>query len=370
MNENHFSNLDSNKLLMQCSDFLQLGQEIILNKINAKLHTLKETEKFKIWQSAWEATSQEVNENLTMSMRDASTELKNIYKHPAFLKIGMASVGVIMLFNTHSTSTQEHLTPSKQTYPIYKSVFHNKAEAFLNLVKNAEGLSYKFYLDNIGIATAYGWNPTRNSKKFNVDLAHKIGLSNKETKIIASISSDENKSQVQFIPKQLKKMLLTKKQTDKSAEIMLDFYETEFIKVLKIKAKQNHYDENKAVNFYKKMPSNQQVVMVHMAYKLGTTGLLKYNGFFKNLITYMDNPNQNNFNRIATDFEYSYKDREGNKQHDEKVEKIHTAFFNACATDINNKNILNKDKVINSIKECQKLVTDTTSKPKLSTGNS
>lgn len=60
-----------------------------------------------------------------------------------------------------------------------------------------------FYKDNLGIATAY------NSKEFNVDVAHKIEMSNSQIKSIEQIS---NNSKVQSVPQSLKKVVLTDRQ--------------------------------------------------------------------------------------------------------------------------------------------------------------
>ena len=127
-----------------------------------------------------------------------------------------------------------HLAQSLQP-KFMTSVFKNKLEAFTKLLGMTEGKANFFYKDNLGVATAYGWNPTKNSKEFNVDVAHKIGMSTAQVKTIEKISDN---SKVQSVPAPLKKVVLSEKQVEKSAEVMMTFYENEFLKVMKIKAQE------------------------------------------------------------------------------------------------------------------------------------
>lgn len=357
--------------VLKCTAFLNLGYQHLKDKFSHTVSVIEKSEQFQVWKDCWLDSNKAVYEDLQFGIHDLSQSLKKVSQHQHFLKIGMMAIGSALLINP-TTPSNGNLGEIKQHYPEYRSIFKNKPQAFLNLLKKTEGVAQKFTLDNIGIAAAYGWNPTRNTQEFNKSVAQKIGLSNKETKIIAEISSDtgSKKKPVQYVPKQLKKTVLTHEQMNKSAIFMMDFYEDEFIKVLKIKARQNQEDTTKVVDFYKSLPNNQQVVMIHMAYKVGTSGLLKYNQFFNNLFVYMNEPTENNFVKIAPHFEYSYKTREDIKVHDIKVENIHTVFFNDCAIDTQKHPILNKQKTLESIKACQKIVQIPSDKNKLNLGNS
>lgn len=237
------------------------------------------------------------------------------------------------------------------------SVFHTKLEAFTKLLGITEGKANFFYKDNLGVATAYGWNPTKNSKEFNVDLAHKIGMSSYQVKYIEKIS-DNNK--VQSVPAALKKVVLSDKQVQKSAEFMMTFYENEFLKVMKIKAKEDGKNYTKVLKAYRELPNNQQAVMVHMTYKVGTKNLLKYDQFFKELFAYMEQPTKMNLDKVTENFEYSYKTRKGQRLHDVRVEEAHNEFFNKCGIQYSDKK--HKEAVKESINSCRELIASKTIK--------
>lgn len=236
-------------------------------------------------------------------------------------------------------------------------IFQNKLEAFTKLLMITEGEANFFYKDNLGIATAYGWNPTRNSKEFNVDLASNMGMSTSQIKSIEKISASKKtpaNKQVQSVPASLKKVVLSEKQIKKSAEYMMTFYEKEFLKVMQIKAEKNGKDFSKILKSYHELPNNQQAVMVHMAYKVGINNLLKYEQFFKELFTYMEQPTTINLEKVTDNFEYSYKTRKGNRLHDTRVEEAHNEFFNKCSIQDSDK--IKKEAIKESINYCRNLV--------------
>lgn len=237
------------------------------------------------------------------------------------------------------------------------SIFKNKLEAFTKLLGMTEGKANFFYKDNLGVATAYGWNPTKNSKEFNVDVAHKIGMSTAQVKTIEKISDN---SKVQSVPAPLKKVVLSEKQVQKSAEVMMTFYENEFLKVMKIKAEENHKDYDKMLKAYHQLPNNQQAVMIHMAYKVGTPNLLKYNQFYKQLFNYMEHPTATNLDKVTANFDYSYKTKKGTRLHDTRVEEAHNEFFNECSIKDGEKK--QKEVVKERVSSCRNLVASKTIK--------
>lgn len=237
------------------------------------------------------------------------------------------------------------------------SIFKNKLEAFTKLLGMTEGKANFFYKDNLGVATAYGWNPTKNSKEFNVDVAHKIGMSTAQVKTIEKISDN---SKIQSVPAPLKKVVLSEKQVQKSAEVMMGFYENEFLKVMKIKSQENKKDYDKMLKAYHELPNNQQAVMVHMAYKVGTPNLLKYNQFFKQLFNYMEHPTSHNLDKVTANFDYSYKTRKGTRLHDTRVEEAHNEFFNECSIKDGEKK--QKEVVKERVNSCRNLVASKTIK--------
>lgn len=237
------------------------------------------------------------------------------------------------------------------------SIFHSKIDAFTKLLGMTEGKANFFYRDNLGIATAYGWNPTKNSKEFNIDVANKLGMSHSQVKSIEKIS---NNSQVQSVPNSLKKVVLSDKQIQKSAEIMMVFYENEFLKEMKHKAQENGKDYNKALIAYHKLPYDLQVVMVHMTYKVGGPHLRKYNDFFKKLFVYMDKPTSSNWDKFSNNFNYSFKTRTGKIIHDIKTEQIHYEFVHKCSINESDKK---QTEVMNErIQSCRNLVASKTIK--------
>lgn len=249
-----------------------------------------------------------------------------------------------------ANSIVESLQPKFMT-----SVFKTKKEAFTKLLDITEGKANFFYRDNLGIATAYGWNPTKNSKDFNLSVANELGMSKKQINSIEQISNNRH---IQSVPIHLKNMELSEKQIQKSADFMLDFYEAELLKVMKIKAKQNEKNYADVLKNYHALPNNQQVIMIHMAYKVGTPNFLKYNQFFKGLFKYMENPNEKNLSKITENFTYSHKTVKGLRVQDTRVENIHQEFFNQCSIKENLTN--NKEYIQQQIHSCRNLVVSKT----------
>jgi GH24 family phage-related lysozyme (muramidase) len=229
---------------------------------------------------------------------------------------------------------------------VTKSVFKSKKEAFISLLGVTEGKSPIFYKDNLGIATAYGWNPTKNKKEFNVEIAKDIGMTASQVKTIEKISEN---NRVQSVPSNLKDVVLTDKQVKKSAEVMMVYYEKEFLNVLNRKCKQLNKDCELYEAKYHELPANQQAVMIHMAYKVGTPNLLKYNQFFIGLFKYMDNPSEKNLQIIKDNLEYSFKTRKGEVKHDKPVEVLHKFVYEECGFKPS-MNILNKNSIIENCK--------------------
>ena len=188
-------------------------------------------------------------------------------------------------------------------------------------------------------------------------MANKLGMSHSQVKSIEKIS---NNSQVQSVPNSLKKVVLSDKQIQKSAEIMMVFYENEFLKEMKHKAQENGKDYNKALIAYHKLPYDLQVVMVHMTYKVGGPHLRKYNDFFKKLFVYMDKPTSSNWDKFSNNFNYSFKTRTGKIIHDIKTEEIHYEFVHKCSINESDKK---QTEVMNErIQSCRNLVASKTIK--------
>lgn len=349
--------------LHQLKNFLHIGANSLTTNLSSGIEKLQKNQELISLKNAWDNVQEEIFLNLQENFQDSTQEIKKASKYcfKNFKTIGLTAV--VLSLTMSSLPPQLSSTPVDETIH-YSSYFFNKQEAFIKLVHLTEGKSHKFGLDNSGFAGAYGWNPTKNTLSLNTQIAEVIGLTKKEIKIIQSVSipdlinkkdSDSKKPKkihktVQFVPKQLKSTFLTNEQIDNSAKFLMNYYEKEFLKVLKLKVKSQGIDYQTAKDFYYNMPSNQQVVLIHMTYKVGVHGLLKYDNFFEHLITYMKKPTEKQFIAISPNFEYSYKTRDGVKLHDTRVEKIHDVFFNKCATD---KNHSLQEKVLSNIMSCR-----------------
>lgn len=244
-------------------------------------------------------------------------------------------------------------------FPKYMhSMFASKDEAFLHLLNVAEGRQDKFYRDNKGIAIAYGWNPTRNSKEFNLEIAKKAGLNSEQTEAIIKVSET---TKVNHVPKDLKKLRLNGKQLDKTAIALMPHYEEGFLSAMRQHSLRNHRNPDKDIAAYQRLPNNQQVVMIHMAYKVGPANLLNYKTFYRKLFRYLDNPNRSNLNQVQRNFTYTYATLDGQRLHDARVEDIHTGFFSDCSINPDPKQ---KENVSAKINQCRN-VANITRKEKL-----
>lgn len=227
--------------------------------------------------------------------------------------------------------TQQKIQQKIIDSPYMQSLFNNKEDAFINLLNTAEGKRNNFYRDNKGIAIAYGWNPTRNSIDFNLDIAKKAGLSEEQTAAILKVSDNQK---IKFVPKELKSISLSDEQLNQTAIALMPKYEEQFLTALSTHAINNNKDPKSYIDNYNMLPFNQQAVLIHMAYKVGGDNLLKYKSFYKSLFNYLDNPTKNNLAKVEKNFSYTYQ-KDGETLHDEMVEKFHSEFFQSCSVSQN-----------------------------------
>lgn len=230
-----------------------------------------------------------------------------------------------------------------------QSMFATKQEATLHVLNVAEGKQNKFYRDNKGIAIAYGWNPTRNTKEFNLSVAKEAGLTPEQTAAILKVS-DTNK--VNYVPKDLKKIRLTDQQVEKIALALIPRYEQEFLDAMSYHSQRNKRDLQKDIAAYHQLPNNQQAVLIHMAYKVGAENLTQYKTFYKKFFSYLDKPTKANLQQVQKNFTYTYATLEGERLHDTRVEEIHTGFFAQCAISSDPKA---KEKISSKITQCRNI---------------
>lgn len=255
------------------------------------------------------------------------------------------------VMNSNPVESIKHDIP-KEVFKIPKymqSMFSTKEDAALHVLNVAEGKQNRFYRDNKGIAIAYGWNPTRNTKEFNLRVAQEAGLTPEQTAAILKVS-DTNK--VNYVPKELKKIRLTDEQVEKIALALIPRYEQEFLEAMSYHSERNKRDIQKDIEAYHQLPNNQQAVLIHMAYKVGAENLTQYKTFYKKFFSYLDKPNKANLQQVQKNFTYTYATLEGERLHDTRVEEIHTGFFAQCAINADPKA---KEKVASKINQCRNI---------------
>lgn len=251
------------------------------------------------------------------------------------------------VFSLHS----DIATSSAQIPHYMQSMFSSKDKAFLQLLKVAEGVQYKFYRDNKGLAIAHGWNPTRNSLEFNLKIAQAADLDDTQTSAIIRLS---NTNKINFVPKDLKKISLSQEQVQKVSLALMPHYEQGFLNAMTSHSLRNGRNPDKDISAYHSLPNNQQVVMIHMAYKVGAENLLNYKTFYKKLFSYFDKPNKNNLSQVQQNFTYTYANLDGTRLHDTRVENIHTSFFSDCAI-VSQPQPNDKNKVLSKINQCRNI---------------
>lgn len=230
-----------------------------------------------------------------------------------------------------------------------QSMFTTKEDAFVHLLNVAEGKQDKFYRDNKGIALAYGWNPTRNTKEFNLKIAQEAGFDEEQTAAISRIS---NTNKVNYVPKDLKKMRFTAEQVQKTALALMPHYEQGFLDAMAANSIRNKRNPQKDIQAYHDLPNNQQAIMIHMAYKVGGENLMNYKTFYKKLFGYLDKPTKGNLAEVKKNFQYTYATLDGERLHDTRVEEIHAGFFSDCAINVDPKI---KEKVSSKINQCRNI---------------
>ena len=202
-----------------------------------------------------------------------------------------------------------------------------KNNSFFRLLCLTEGFSNIFYKDNIGVATIFGWNPTRNSEEFNSAILDKVPMDNKVKNYILSLSNKGD--HIKYVPSEIANYQFSPTQVLKMTESMKDFYEGVFLKVLDKKMDEKHFSDEqkqKVIYGYKHLPDNQKAVLIHMAYKLGEPNLTKYSAFFNRFVIYAVKPTPVNKSLVANQFSYYYK-KDKKLFHDTQTEEIHNVYF-------------------------------------------
>lgn len=326
------TNIDNEVVYPEYSSSLKVAYDTNLST-TPSLNTIKDSQKLSLF-------SQQNIQNEYSSFNNHSLPT---YSFSQFLKNSVMNSNPV-------ESIQQDISKEVIKLPQYMhSMFKTKEEATLHVLNVAEGQQNRFYRDNKGIAIAYGWNPTRNTKEFNLRIAQESGLNSEQTAAILKVS-DTNK--VNYVPKELKKIRLTQEQVNKTALALIPRYEEEFLQAMSFHAERNKRNVDHDIAAYHQLPNNQQAVLIHMAYKVGAENLMKYKTFYKKFFSYLDKPTKANLQQVQNNFTYTYATLQGERLHDTRVEEIHTGFFSQCAISSDSKT---KEKIASKINQCRNI---------------
>ncbi len=195
--------------------------------------------------------------------------------------------------------------------------------SFLKLLGKTEGFSEHFYMDNKGIAGAYGWNITQNSESFNRKVGKLAGLKKQEIIQIQALS----KKNVKSVPLSISHIQIDEKKAQKTVNFLYEFYLKEFEAVF---LKKSNNDIELLGKMRNDFTSEQKAVFAHMAYKVGISGLQKYENFYDAMFEYLEkrNPKKEDLEKIKEEIAYVYFVG-GEKKRDQKVQDIHRDQFMA-----------------------------------------
>ena len=286
------------------------------------------------------ALKKEFDVNSLLPKKQQSQTIKNIkrgyFAFKCFIRLSVVIGGT--MYYTHLVYQKEHQDIAmsqtiNQDYDLLtqagKNLGNMIAEPFLALLGKAEGSSYKFYLDNKGFATGYGFNPTQNDANYNKAILKYADVDPRTIDTIVNISSKYKNTQLKAVPEELQNVSFSKKQIQKMAIFARKSYEQDFLIVFKEKMDAKHFSEQREkvlINRYQVLTDEQRAVLIHMTYKVGQPGLEHYNTFFSDFIKYLENPTTENQEKVANDFVYHYK-QNGKVLVDTRVDNIHHDLF-------------------------------------------
>lgn len=243
----------------------------------------------------------------------------------------LAICGLVLGYNIHliHEKLENNIPIVESIKNDYEVVSSTLSDSFVGLLKKAEGVSQKFYPDNKGYATGYGFNPTQNSPEYNRQILTFAEVNPETINFILKNANKYKDVQSKNVPEEFKQIKFTPEQINKMAIFAKVSYEKDFRTVLNEKLERKNFTkdkEDKILNNYLHMPSNQKSVLIHMVYKVGVKNLRKYNNFFNSLINYLDTPTLENKEKVALQFVYHYKSN-GQTLLDTRVSKIHYKEF-------------------------------------------
>lgn len=203
-----------------------------------------------------------------------------------------------------------------------------KKEYFLALVSQAEGFKPGIYKDNKGFALGNGWNLTKQSPKYNKELAQAVFH---ESKIVNTLSDMSEQSPKAVTTKQIEAVSIAPQQALQITYLIGEKIRKEYVipGISQVIQKNQQIDKALADKISSKvfnnLKKNEQEAIVYHAYKCGGNSFLKFNNLITKLVDYSLKKNIKK-ESIIEEFNYSYK-IDGVKYLDKQSQEIVGAMF-------------------------------------------
>lgn len=155
---------------------------------------------------------------------------------------------------------------------------------FTSLVAWNEGFRGNFYHDNSGVAVAYGFNASYQSKATSLMVGDMILESREKGQVLANLSGQFNVSPLPSIS-------INPEQGLKMSELIKPQYENPM---------------RAWIPGFENLTKAQQAVVTYHAYKTGAGGAMKYKTLHRKLLAVIANPTLENTQDAAKEFTYKY----------------------------------------------------------------
>ena len=153
---------------------------------------------------------------------------------------------------------------------------------FESIVSEAEGFVPGAYMDNKGVAVAFGWNVSMQSSSFNRRVAKAIGLPKSAQETLARLSGV-------MTPESLPNVRITPKQGLQAVRLMRPVYEQAM---------------RELVPSFDRLQPHERAALVYHAYKVGPDGAESYKRLLSALARYDQEQSDENRKAVAKTFTY------------------------------------------------------------------
>ena len=183
-----------------------------------------------------------------------------------------------------------------------KQAYYESIAAYL------EGFRGNLYNDNVGLAWAFGWNVSMQSRKTNEWLTSEIGITPNDKSLILPLSANTS-------PGSTPRVSISPEQGIHAVSLMRKTFEGGGgIRAIITPA------------VYDKLKPNEQAALVYHTYKVGPGGAAKYKTMNGMIREYVKNPTPEKAHEIGGQFKYSYMLR-GQKMYDTRSGAYLAALF-------------------------------------------